>query len=76
MRGDSSVLSRYSRLIHVLGHATTLCVVDKEGILSETIPYPEKLCVFNDEESVVLALERQQRNSIRFVSENWEDYLP
>lgn len=76
MRGDSSVLSRYSRLIHVLGHATTLCVIDKEGILSETIPYPEKLCVFNDEESVVLALERQQRNSIRFVSENWEEYLP
>ncbi|CAN8008067.1 unnamed protein product, partial [Ixodes pacificus] len=43
LRGKAPDLWRTSSLLHVLGSVTTLCCVDKKGILSWPNPTPEKV---------------------------------
>ncbi|KAL1486544.1 hypothetical protein MTO96_031339 [Rhipicephalus appendiculatus] len=43
LRGKAPHLWRTSSLLHVLGSVTTLCCVDKKGILSWPNPTPEKV---------------------------------
>ena len=51
-------------LLELLGSITTLCVIDKQGILSDNINYIEKLCVFDSGKLVILELSRDHNEFV------------
>lgn len=56
----SSSVQRPS-LIELLGSITVVCVIDRQGILSDNVNYIEKLCFFDSTKLTILELSRDQK---------------
>ena len=61
-------------LLQLLASITTICVIDKQGILSDNVNYIEKICFFNSDQLTVLELSRNQKDNYkRELMEDYED---
>jgi hypothetical protein len=87
IQGDPRALPRLTSLVTAMGSTTLVCCVDREGILSESIPLVERVLLPHAGGSgedapaagadtvLELAPDRHSSTGVRFESLEWRDHM-